>query len=125
MLKPKAEVPHRCPCCGGHHPTGTRHAGETSLEGLLGGMWEFPNGRVTGDPARGLPKALKTGYGLKVRAGESLGNLNHAYTHFRVTVHVFSRELKISIGENEAKRMKKNYKMGKIIRTRKLPDGKN
>src|SRR5512139_3105433 len=37
-------------------------------QGLLGGMWEFPNGRVDGDPARELAKALKTGYNLRLRA---------------------------------------------------------
>ena len=36
-------------------------------KGLLGGMWEFPNGRVYGDPAEGLVDVLKTEYGLKVQ----------------------------------------------------------
>jgi A/G-specific adenine glycosylase len=57
--------------------------------GLLGGMWEFPNGRVDGNPAGGLTKALRSAYKLKVRRRETLGEIKHAYTHYKVTVHVF------------------------------------
>lgn len=97
VLKPKAEVPHVI------HAAAVVVAQIANLRyvllakrpsrGLLGGMWEFPNGRVDGDPARGLPKALKAGYRLNVRAGEALGVVKHAYTHFRVTVHVFRGEI--------------------------------
>lgn len=61
--------------------------------GLLGGMWEFPNGRVLGDPAAGLQAALRQGYQLRVRRRESIAVLRHAYTHFRLTVHAFRCEL--------------------------------
>jgi A/G-specific adenine glycosylase len=94
-------------------------------EGLLGGMWEFPNGRVDGDPARGLYKTLKTGYSLRVRAGEPLGTLQHAYTHFRVTVHVFSAELAGDLPENEKRQWaKKNIKWVKLSELEEYPMGK-
>jgi A/G-specific adenine glycosylase len=97
-------------------------------QGLLGGMWEFPNGRVEGDPARELSKALKTAYGLRLRVKcrvkiqkkETLGIVKHAYTHFKVTVHVFPCEL---ISMPEGTNLKwvplkdlDNYPMGKIDR---------
>lgn len=63
-------------------------------DGLLGGMWEFPNGRVDGDPAKELTKALRAGYNLKVQRKEAMGFVQHAYTHFKVTVHAFRCELK-------------------------------
>jgi A/G-specific adenine glycosylase len=69
-------------------------------EGLLGGMWEFPNGRVSGDPAKELTKALRTGYNLKVQRKEAIGFVQHAYTHFKVTVHAFRCELKSIPNEN-------------------------
>jgi A/G-specific adenine glycosylase len=134
VLKPKAEVPHVVHAAAvivgriGNPPYNSVLLAKRPSSGLLGGMWEFPNGRVDGDPARGLPKALKTGYRLQVRAGEALGIVNHAYTHFRVTVHVFRGELK-SIGENPCNLWQKNenlkwvklseledYPMGKIDR---------
>lgn len=97
-------------------------------EGLLGGMWEFPNGRVDDDPAAGLTKALKLGYNLKLRlssaktAGkkEALGMVEHGYSHFSVTVHVFRCELVSMPGETNLKWVSLNrlddYPMGKIDR---------
>jgi len=61
--------------------------------GLLGGMWEFPNGRIDGGPTRELVKALRSGYRLNVRRKEAWGEIHHAYTHFKVVVHVFRCEL--------------------------------
>jgi A/G-specific adenine glycosylase len=65
-------------------------------QGLLGGMWEFPNARVSGDPAKALAKALKTEYSLRLRLKRNVGPVGvfqHAYSHFRVTVHAFECEL--------------------------------
>ncbi len=128
MLKPKAEVPHVVHAAAvivgriGNPPKGTVLLSKRPSSGLLGGMWEFPNGRVDGDPARGLPKALKTGYRLTVRAGEALGVVNHAYTHFRVTVHVFSAKLAETKKENL--RMNENLKWVKLSELEDYPMGK-
>lgn len=93
--------------------------------GLLGGMWEFPGSRVDGDPARALTKAIKAEYGLTVCAGEALGVVTHAYTHFRVTVHAFivQRRSPASDWRTHTSRLKwvklsdlENYPMGKIDR---------
>jgi len=106
---------------------------------LLGGMWEFPNGRVEGDPAKGLSRALKMEYRLRLRvirkpraerrdsvllsrspSAEPLGIVQHGYTHFKVTVHVFPCELS---SRPEGTNLKwvplkdlDNYPMGKIDR---------
>lgn len=130
VLQPKAVVPHvvhaAAVIVGQIANLSHVLLAKRPSEGLLGGMWEFPNGRVDGDPARGLHKALKTGYGITVRAGEALGIINHAYTHFRVTEHVFRCELLKSIGENPWQKNEnlkwvkfselENYPMGKIDR---------
>ncbi len=120
VMKPKAEVPRVV------HAAVVIMKGKRVLlakrpsKGLLGGMWEFPNGRVDGDPRKGLAKALKTGYGLGVRAGEALGVIRHAYTHFRVTVHVFQAELVSMSKEKNLKWVSvdelENYPMGRIDR---------
>jgi A/G-specific adenine glycosylase len=123
VLKPKKETPQYVHAAGvvgrNDNPTYVLLAKRPS-KGLLGGMWEFPNGRVDGDPARELVNVLKTGYGLKVKRKEALGIVQHAYTHFRVTVHAFrcesvsiplKKDLKwVWIGKLE------DYPMGKIDR---------
>ena len=97
-------------------------------QGLLGGMWEFPNGRVNGEPAAGLPKALKSGYHLRLRLKpnsttykkEALGTVEHGYSHFSVTVHVFLCELVSMPQETNLKWVSLNkldaFPMGKIDR---------
>lgn len=91
--------------------------------GLLGGMWEFPNGRVDGDPADGLAGALLGAYGLRVnrrRRPQLLGIVQHGYSHFRVTVHAFFCEVvSMRRGTNlqwvPLKKLE-DYPMGKIDR---------
>lgn len=120
VKKPKKDVPHYIHAAGVIIRRGRVLLFQRPSEGLLGGMWEFPNGRVDGDPARELGKVLKTGYKLKVRKKESLGSVQHAYTHFKVTVHVFMCNM-ISIPQG--KNMKwvalkdlDDYPMGKVDR---------
>ena len=91
--------------------------------GLLGGMWEFPNGRIDQDPARELAMVLKAGYSLRLgakRKVQPLGIFQHAYTHFKVTVHAFMCELtSIPKAENLkwiALQDLADYPMGKLDR---------
>jgi A/G-specific adenine glycosylase len=126
VLKPKKETPHLT------HTAGVlvRRVGNPSHEevllskrpsqGLLGGMWEFPNGRVDGNPAEELESVLEAGYGLKVRREEPLCAVKHAYTHFRVTVYAFRCEL-VSMPDKESLKWVKlealeDYPMGKVDR---------
>ncbi len=120
VLKPKKETPHVVHAAAVIVRDGKVLLAQRPSEGLLGGMWEFPNGPVEGDPAEGLAQAVETGYGLQVQAGEGLGVVQHAYTHFKIMVHAFRVEaihvprrpnLKwIPIPELE------NYPMGKVDR---------
>ncbi len=86
-------------------------------DGLLGGMWEFPNGRVNADPAKELTKVINAAYSLKVKKKEALGVIQHAYTHFKVTVHAFRCDC-APIPKN------KNLKWVRIIELDDYPMGK-
>lgn len=59
--------------------------------GLLGGLWEFPGGKQ--QPGEDLHACLQREIleelGVKVEPGQLLGTYQHAYTHFRVTLHAF------------------------------------
>jgi A/G-specific adenine glycosylase len=86
-------------------------------KGLLGGMWEFPNGRVNADPAAELTKAINAAYSLKIKKKEALGVIQHAYTHFKVTVHAFRCDC-ATIPKN------KNLKWVRITKLDDYPMGK-
>jgi A/G-specific adenine glycosylase len=120
VLKPKKELPHYAHAAGIIVKSGEALLAKRPSKGLLGGMWEFPNGRVDGEPVDELESALETGYRLKVQSGEALGTVQHAYTHFRVTVHAFRCEL-VSMSENESLKWVRlseleDYPMGKVDR---------
>lgn len=130
VLKPKAEVPSVVHAAAVIVQRGRVLLAKRPSEGLLGGMWEFPNGKVDGDPLRGLPKAIRAGYGLKVRAGEAVTVVQHAYSHFRVTAHAYRCEL-VEMSKKENLKWVKiseldELPMGKIDRqiARKLSDGR-
>jgi A/G-specific adenine glycosylase len=60
-------------------------------EGFLGGLWEFPGGKIEPDeaPAAACQREFQEETGLQVAAMAFLGKVSHAYTHFKVTFHVF------------------------------------
>jgi len=57
-------------------------------EGLLGGLWEFPGGKIetgeTGEEA--LVREIKEETDLDVVPGANIGTIRHAYTHFKITL---------------------------------------
>jgi A/G-specific adenine glycosylase len=62
------------------------------LEGMLGGLWEFPGGkREPGESLRDcLRRELREELGIEVEVGEQIGTVRHAYTHFRITLYAFA-----------------------------------
>jgi A/G-specific adenine glycosylase len=120
VLKPRKAVPHYVHTAGVILGRGKILLAKRPAKGLLAGMWEFPNGRVSGDPAKGLVGALKTGYGLTVRRKEALCVVQHAYTHFKVTVHAFRCEASSIPRQNDLKWVRitelEEFPMGKIDR---------
>lgn len=63
--------------------------------GLLGGMWEFPGGKVcTGEThQRALRRELRERFGVRVKVRGLAAMVQHAYSHFKVTMHVYACEI--------------------------------
>ncbi len=64
-------------------------------EGFLGGLWEFPNWRIGRNERRlsvRLRNKIKEEFGIEVIVKNDLGPFSQAYSHFRLTLQVFSCE---------------------------------
>jgi len=61
-------------------------------QGLLGGLWEFPNWKV--NPAEvfevKLLNCIRNELGIRVKIKESLGSFKQTYSHFKLTLHVYT-----------------------------------
>jgi A/G-specific adenine glycosylase len=61
------------------------------VDGMLGGLWEFPGGKR--EPEETLEACLRRELaeelGIEVAVGAPLTVVQHAYTHFRITLHAF------------------------------------
>jgi A/G-specific adenine glycosylase len=59
--------------------------------GMLGGLWELPGGAIRDgeSDAEALRRILAEDTGLMVEAGEGLGEVEHVFSHFRMTLVLY------------------------------------
>lgn len=70
--------------------------------GLLASLWKLPGGFVAAGKSmeNSLRQRVKKELGITVRVGKEVACVNHAYTHFRLTLHAY--EAVLLKGEPEA-----------------------
>ncbi len=60
-------------------------------DGLLGGLWEFPGGKI--EPGESAPEAarreVREEMGIAVEVGDLIDAIRHTYSHFRITLHAY------------------------------------
>ncbi len=65
--------------------------GQRPLKGLLGGLWEFPGGKL--EPGETLAHCVKREIqeelAVTVKVGAKLAEIPHAYSHFKIVLHAF------------------------------------
>jgi A/G-specific adenine glycosylase len=126
ILEAKQAVPHYTVTAAViQHKTQVLIAKRPS-EGLLGGLWEFPGGKLENEETlpEGLQREIREELGVEIRVGEPFGVYRHGYTHFKVTLHAFC--CSVAVGEPRALHASEirwvepsflqNFPMGKIDR---------
>ncbi|WP_391540807.1 A/G-specific adenine glycosylase [Halomicronema hongdechloris] len=60
-------------------------------QGLLGGLWEFPGGKIeAGETVEAcIQREVQEELGIHVEVGKQLTTVDHAYSHFKVTLNVY------------------------------------
>ncbi len=61
------------------------------LDGMLGGLWEFPGGKRRADETLQacLRREIREELGIEIAVGAQVAVVKHAYTHFRITLYAF------------------------------------
>ncbi|MEO8396114.1 MAG: 8-oxo-dGTP diphosphatase MutT, partial [Chloroflexota bacterium] len=89
----KAETPHYDVTAGIiWNAEGKVLIAQRPLEGLLGGLWEFPGGKQ--EAGESLPECLRRELreelAIEVEVGDLFTKVKHGFTHFKITLHAFT-----------------------------------
>ncbi len=86
---PHHEIVAAAICKKGRYLLGRRPSG-----GMLGGLWEFPGGKVGSGETheQALEREVEEELGIKVRVGDHLASVKHGYSHFTITLHLYRCE---------------------------------
>jgi A/G-specific adenine glycosylase len=93
VKKAKTETPHYDVTAGIiWNERGQLLIAQRPLDGLLGGLWEFPGGKKEAHEtlAECLQRELREELGIEVEVGELFTKVKHGFTHFKITLHAFT-----------------------------------
>jgi A/G-specific adenine glycosylase len=91
VMPPKAPIPHYIVTAAVLERAGQVLITRRPENGLLGGLWEFPGGKLKSGESLpdGLRREICEELGAEIAVGEPVGVYRHAFTHFRITLHAF------------------------------------
>jgi len=91
VVKKKKPVPHYDVAAGILRKNGRVLIAQRPADKLLGGMWEFPGGKMEKGETREmcLRRELIEELGIEVKVGKQVLTLRHAFSHFKITLYVF------------------------------------
>ena len=93
---PRKKPPHLTVTAAVIQQDGRVLLAQRPVDGLLGGMWEFPGGTLEEgdlDLSACLKREIMEELGVDILIGRSLGIYQHAYTHFKITLHAYQCSL--------------------------------
>ncbi len=91
VLKKKKPIPHHTVTAAVIEDDGAVLLAKRPPKALLGGMWEFPGGkqRVSETLEESLEREIMEELGVPIIAQQKFGTYQHAYTHYKITLHAF------------------------------------
>lgn len=92
VKKPRKAIPHLTVTAGVIRKDGHVLLAKRPSNGLLGGLWEFPGGTLEEfdeNLEACLRREILEELGINIHVGEAFGQYQHAYTHFKITLHAF------------------------------------
>ena len=92
MRKEKRPLPHVTVVAAAIQNRGRYLLGKRPEGSLLGGLWEFPGGKVEAGEthAAALERELREELGIVAAVREPIATVNHAYSHYRVSLHLYA-----------------------------------
>ena len=88
---PKKAVPHHEVVVAVIRRNGRCLIGRRPSAGLLGGLWEFPGGKVRPGESHeaALQREIREELGVEIEVGGLIASVRHAYSHFRITLTAY------------------------------------
>lgn len=103
VLKEKDPIPHHVVTAAVFQEDGAVLLTKRPPDALLGGLWEFPGGKQREDESlpETLEREIQEELGVPIHIQEKVGTYQHAYTHYKITLHAYhctlqSREIQLT-----------------------------
>ena len=94
LRRERKPVPHHRIVVAAIQKNGRYLLGKRPARGLLGGLWEFPGGKIEAGEKHqhALRREVREELGIGIRVGEHVATVRHAYSHFKITLDVYRCE---------------------------------
>ncbi len=91
VRRKKKPVPHYDIVAAAIHKKGRYLIGQRPPSGMLGGLWEFPGGKIEDGESHeeALLREVREEVGLHVAIEERVATIHHAYSHFAISLHLY------------------------------------
>ncbi|MGC9327046.1 MAG: A/G-specific adenine glycosylase [Candidatus Hinthialibacter sp.] len=91
VQKAKKSLPHYEVVAAALYKRGRYLLGKRPPGGMLGGLWEFPGGKVEAGETheQALKREIMEEIGIDVEIGEHLTSVDHGYSHYTVSIHLY------------------------------------
>jgi len=92
VRRPRKPIPHHEIVAAALFKNGRILFGRRPSRSMLGGLWEFPGGKVNPGETHveALEREIREEVGLEIEVGDHVAAVNHAYTHFKITLHLYA-----------------------------------